>query len=110
MIWIKQRDITHIVDMFNRATEAGDALVAGELFDTLIQITETANQHVETDKSLDGMQWKRIAELTMAEIEKIVNNPMLTLQSQLILGRKVLVLVNEEALQQAAQAPIIPSV
>ena len=95
MIWIKQRDISNIMNMFNRAAEAGDALVAGELFDTLVQIASTSQEHMKDKKTLDAMQWKRISELTMKEIEGILSNPMMDLKTQLILGRKVMPIVGQ---------------
>ena len=95
MIWLKQRDISRLVDMFNRAAEAGDALVAGELFDTLVQIASTSQEYIQEKKSLDAMQWKRISELTMKEIEGILSNPMMDLRTQLVLGRKVMPLVGQ---------------
>ena len=110
MIWLKQRDISNLIDMFNRATDAGDSLVAGELFDTLLQITTTGRQHSQTGKPLDAAQWKRMSDTTMKYIEDILKNPLLILEGQLILGRKVLVLIDEDAIKAAAESPIIPTV
>ena len=108
MIWLKTRDLDKLMDIFDRATEGGDPLVAGEIFDTLLQITVSGQEHAK-DKGLEGMQWKRMAEECKGRIEGILKNPMLRLESQLILGRKCLVLIDEDILKDAAKAPIIPS-
>ena len=109
MIWLKPRDLDTLMDIFDRATEAGDAKIAGEIFDTLLEITVSGQEHAEQE-GLEGMQWKRIADESMRRIEGILNNPMLRLESQLILGRKVLVLIDEDTVRAALDAPIIPTV
>ena len=109
MIWLKIRDLDTLMDIFDRATKAGDALAAGEIFDTLLQITVSGQEHAKAE-GLEGMQWKRLSDESMRRIEGILNNPMLNLQSQLILGRKVLVLIDEDVVKAASEAPIIPTV
>ena len=107
-MWLRERDFSVLIDMFDRATKAGDSLIAGELFDVFLEIVNTGEQRSQQNDS-SATTWKRRSQKAREHIESILNNPMLNLQSQLILGRKVLVIIDPKLLEEANNHPIIPS-
>ena len=92
MIWLKLKDLDIIEKLFQAATHAGDSLIAGELFDVIVEVVHSAGRANENPAltQLQKMQWERVAVDAKARLESILKDPTLHLESQLILGRKVL--------------------
>lgn len=59
-----------MVDFFNRAIEAGDALSAGSTFGFLYDLMETAKTYAAGRQ--DKYSWQRIHEYLNEEIDKIL--------------------------------------
>ena len=92
MVWLKKKHLDTIEKLFIDATNAGDSLIAGELFDVILEVVHSAGRANENPSlsQLEKMQWERVAGDAKGRLESILKDPTLHLESQLILGRKVL--------------------
>ena len=77
MVWLKKKHLDTIEKLFIDATNAGDSLIAGELFDVILEVVHSAGRANENPSlsQLEKMQWERVAGDAKGRLEAILERP-----------------------------------